>query len=151
MKFQYSFQQIVNLKNNEKTQAEWILSEAIVRLHSEENGLTELDRQKTELSEQISKASADSIIISEMLLLQNYMNHLDQEIIKKNREVQIAQRLVVKEQAHLSEKMIDEKVWMKAREKAYVQFQALSGKKEQEALDEMTTNRFKRLSEASSS
>ncbi|MEC0268507.1 flagellar export protein FliJ, partial [Paenibacillus anseongense] len=39
MQFRYSFQQIVDLKNNERTQAEWILSEAMGQLRNEETNL----------------------------------------------------------------------------------------------------------------
>lgn len=146
MKFKYSFQQIVNLKNNEKTQAEWILSEALVRLRTEETNLNQLTVKKTELSEQIAVVSETSTTISQMLLLQNYMNHLDHQIVKKNEELQMAQHVVVTKQEHLSEKMIDEKVWIKAREKAFSQFKAVAGRIEQAVMDEISTNRFKRLS-----
>jgi flagellar FliJ protein len=49
-------------------------------------------------------------------------------------------------QEYLSEKVIDEKVWTKARERAYNQYKVESGRKEQNVLDEISTNRFKRLS-----
>ncbi|MEW9697721.1 flagellar export protein FliJ [Paenibacillus sp. SI8] len=146
MKFRYSFQQIVDLKNNERTQAEWILSEAIGHLRKEETNLHGLFEEKENLHTQMSDASGNSVTISEMLLLQNYMNHLDQQIVRKHHDVQKAQHVVDKKQEHLSERMIDEKVWTKARERAYHQFQTFVAKKEQDALDEMATNRFKRLS-----
>ncbi|MBD0380356.1 flagellar export protein FliJ [Paenibacillus sedimenti] len=146
MKFRYSFQQIVDLKNNERTQAEWILSEAIGQLRNEETNLHGLCEEKAKLHNQMADASGNSVMISEMLLLQNYMNHLDQQIMRKHQDIQKAQHVVEKKQEHLSERMIDEKVWTKAREKAYHQFQSFVAKKEQEALDEMATNRFKRLS-----
>ncbi|NEW05546.1 flagellar export protein FliJ [Paenibacillus sp. SYP-B3998] len=146
MKFRYSFQQIVDLKNNERTQAEWILSEAIGHLRSEETNLHVLFEEKDQLHTRIADASGNSISISQMLLLQNYMNHLDHQIMRKNQDVQTAKHVVDKKQEHLSERMIDEKVWTKAREKAYHQFQSFTAKKEQEALDEMATNRFRRLS-----
>lgn len=146
MKFRYSFQQIVDLKNNEKTQAEWILSEALGRLRTEETSLYHLFEKKTELSEHIASVSGNATTISQMLILQSYMDHLDQQIVKKNQEIKQAQHIVVKKQEHLSEKMIDEKVWTKAREKAYTQYKVIAGRKEQEDLDEISTNRFKRLS-----
>jgi flagellar FliJ protein len=146
MKFKYSFQQIVNLKNNEKTQAEWILSEALDRLRTEETSLYDLSEKKLELSEQLADVSESATTISQMLVYQNYLNHLNQQILKKNADVQLAQNVVVKKQEHLSEKVIDEKVWTKARERAYSQYKVESGRKEQDVLDEISTNRFKRLS-----
>jgi flagellar FliJ protein len=146
MKFRYSFQQIVDLKNNEKTQAEWVLSEALGHLRTEETNLFQLSEKKSELHNQISTTSENCTTISNMILLQNYMDHLNYQILKKHEEIQLAQHVVMKKQEHLSERMIDEKVWTKAREKAYSQFKVVSGRKEQETLDEISTNRFKRLS-----
>jgi flagellar protein FliJ len=146
LKFQYSFQQIVDLKNNERTQAEWILSEALGRLQTEETSLSSLFSSKDELHQQISQVSEGSTTISQMLLLQSYMEHIDQQISKKQEDIQAAKYIVVNKQESLSEKMLDEKVWSKAREKAYHKHQAFVGKKEQETLDEMATNRYKRLS-----
>jgi len=146
MKFQYSFQQIVDLKNNQRTQAEWVLSEALGKLRSEETSLQDLFEQKAELHEQIHQVSASAVTISQMLLLQNYMDHLDQQIIRKHEDIQMAQQVVEVKQEVLSERMKDEEVWNKAREKAFDQHRAFVAKKEQEALDEMATNRFRRLS-----
>jgi flagellar FliJ protein len=146
MKFRYSFQKIVDLKNNEKTQAEWVLSEALGQLRTEETSLFQLSEQKLELSQQIGAQSESSTTISQMLILQNYMNHLDHQIVKKNEDIQLAEHVVVTKKEHLSEKIIDEKVWVRAREKAYSQFRTVAGRKEQEVLDEISTNRFKRLS-----
>ncbi|UJF35344.1 flagellar export protein FliJ [Paenibacillus hexagrammi] len=146
MKFRYSFQQIVDLKNSERTHAEWILSEALGELRNEETSLHALFEQKDALQQQIVSASDQCVTISEMLLLQNYLNHIDQQILRKHQDVARAQKLVENKQEKLTERMLDEKVWNKAREKAFHQFQSFVAKKEQEALDEMATNRFKRLS-----
>ncbi|MEC0231567.1 flagellar export protein FliJ [Paenibacillus alba] len=145
MNFRYSFQQIVNLKNNERTQAEWILSEAMGQLRTEETNLYGLFEQKESLHNEIAHVTSKSVSISQMLTMQSYMNHVDQQIARKHQDVKQAQHVVLKKQEHLSERMIDEKVWSKAREKAFNQFQSFVAKKEQDALDEMATNRFKRL------
>jgi flagellar FliJ protein len=83
-----------------------------------------------------------------MLLMQSYMDHIDMQIMKKHEDIQVAQTVVTHKQEHLSEKMLDEKVWNKAREKAFHKYKAIVEKKEQETLDEMATNRFKRLSQS---
>lgn len=144
MNFRYSFQQIVNLKNNERTQAEWILSEAMGQLRSEETSLHGLFEQKESLHNEMADVSSSSVPISKMMMMQSYLDHVDQQIARKHLDVQQAKHVVLKKQEHLSERMIDEKVWTKAREKAYNQFQTFVAKKEQLALDEMATNRYKR-------
>ncbi|MFC5448340.1 flagellar export protein FliJ [Paenibacillus aestuarii] len=146
MKFRYSFQQIVDLKNNERTQAEWVLSEAIGCLRNEETHLQNLFEEKTQIHNHMVDAAVNSTSISDVRLLQNYLNHLDQQISRKHQDIKNAKQVVDVKQEHLSQRMQDEKVWTKAREKAYQQFQAFVAKKEQESLDEMATNRFRRLS-----
>ena len=107
-------------------------------MRTEETHLSQLAEMKNDLHIQISMTSESSTTISNMLLMQSYMDHLDQQISKKNEEIQIAQHVVVKKQEHFSERMIHEKVWTKAKEKAYAQFMVVSGRKEQETLDEIS-------------
>ncbi|TCZ80231.1 flagellar export protein FliJ [Paenibacillus albiflavus] len=145
MAFNYAFQQIVNLKSSQKTQAEWHLVDSIGRLRSEEHTLNDLYHLKIELSEMITNVVTETVSISHMVLLQEYSEHLDQQITNKRQDVQAAQQVVTEKQEILTERMVDEKVWSKAREKAFQNYTALLLHKEQNALDEMATNRFKRV------
>ncbi|MBE0343522.1 flagellar export protein FliJ, partial [Paenibacillus sp. 28ISP30-2] len=74
--------------------------------------------------------------------LQAYVNHLDQCITRKHRDVQYAQQNVQSKQTVLTDKMLDEQVWLKAREKANVKFQQEMLLREQNELDEMASVRF---------
>ncbi|MDT2247314.1 flagellar FliJ family protein [Paenibacillus larvae] len=60
--------------------------------------------------------------VSELQLLQNYVAHLNVQIEKKNEDVRQAEQKVQLKQHHLNERMMDEKVWSKAKEKAYEKF-----------------------------
>lgn len=146
MKFQYAFQQIVDLKENERSQAEWHLSEAIGMFNQEQRYLRHLHEKKKELQESMVAASIGSVSVSELQLLQNYVAHLNVQIKKKNEDVRQAEQKVQLKQHHLNERMVDEKVWSKAREKAYKKFKTMALKKEQEMLDEMASVRHKRMS-----
>jgi flagellar FliJ protein len=146
MGFRYAFQQIVDLKNNERTQAEWVLSEAIGHLRSEESSLQQLEahmeRSRQELSGEMEKVTT----ISQMQVMQQYVNHLNRQISKKNDDVRHAERHVEQKQQVLQDKMVDEKVWTQARDKAYQAHAALTLKKEQAELDEIASVRFLRAS-----
>lgn len=146
MRFKYAFQKIVDLKNNERTQAEWILSEAIGQLKTEEESLASLQNARSEIQEQLMSISAGKATISQLMLLQNYVEHIDHQIEVQHRHVEDAHKLVLHRQEHLNDKMLEEKVWTKAKERAYRQFAAAVLQKEQQELDEMATNRFRRLS-----
>jgi flagellar protein FliJ len=146
MRFRYTFQKIVDLKNNEKTQQEWMLSSAVGKLKEEESTLSELERQKLELQREIQSTSADRTKVSDLMVYQSYMSHIDTQIVKKNGDVRNAQSRVVKQQEALSAKMVEEKIWSNAREKAKQVYLTGALKKEQESLDEIATNRHKKLS-----
>lgn len=146
MRFRYAFQKIVDLKTNEKTQAEWILTQAIGKMREEESSLTELFSAKDDLVEQLQTVSAHKTTISELMIMQQYVDHLDQQIIMKNKDLEQAQHVVNLKQDDLAGKMMQEQVWSKAKDKAFQRFNSLMLKKEQEQLDEMATNRFRRLS-----
>jgi flagellar FliJ protein len=141
MRFQYPFQKIVDLKNNEKTQAEWLLSQALGQLHKEESSLDQLQKEKDRLYELLSTAAGNRTSISELQLLQEYAEHLNQRIVEKNGEVLQAQTNVSSKRETLTHKMLDEKVWTTAKDKAYLHYVAAATKKDQAEADELTTMR----------
>src|SRR5690554_713572 len=142
MKFRYPFQKVVDLKNNERTQAEWMLSEALGKLQKEENSLQELHAKKDVLGKNLSQASSNSAKIFELQVFQEYLSYVDLQIQTKHKDIQKAQHQVTDKKDDLSDKMLDEKVWTKSKEKAYSQYMALTLKKEQEQLDELATMRY---------
>lgn len=146
MRFRYSFQKIVDLKTNEKTQAEWILSDAVGHLREEEESLHSLFSEKDDVRQRLINSTSASITASELMSYQYYLNHLDDRIKRKTVDVRHAETKVEQKREVLSSKMKEEEVWNRARQKAYQLHQALVLKKEQETLDELATTRHKRLS-----
>jgi flagellar FliJ protein len=144
--FRYSLQKIVDLKANEKTQAEWILSHAMGILQDEEQSLNTLHLEKNDLHSDLSSAIVTNANISQLRVYQTYMNHLESQISRKKVDVQRAEQDVQHQKVHLTDKMIDEKVWSKAKERAKVGFEVLERTKDQQILDEMATNRHRHSS-----
>ncbi|MCJ8010603.1 flagellar export protein FliJ [Paenibacillus sp. KQZ6P-2] len=142
MRFQYAFQKIVDLKGNEKTQAEWMLSSAIGKLQAEEKSLGELLHNRERMASELQEAAERRAPVSKIQEFQMYVEHLEQCIEKKHSDVQQASVNVHMKKKHLSHKMLDEKVWLKARDKAKSSFQQSMLLREQSELDEMATVRF---------
>lgn len=142
MRFQYSFQKVVDLKTNEKSQAEWLLSSAVGELQAEEQTLQQLVSERNRVMMTIQSTAGDCAPLSKIQEMQAYINHLDQCIARKNKDVQHAQQNVQSKQTFLTDKMLDEQVWLKAREKASVRFQQEMLLREQNELDEMASVRF---------
>ncbi|PJN51034.1 hypothetical protein PAEAM_51230 [Paenibacillus sp. GM1FR] len=142
MKFRYHFQKVVDLKSNEKTQAEWMLSTAIGRLQTEEEHLIQLLNDRSNLIGIIQSATENTASVNSLQEMQRYVHHLDECISRKNSDVKHAQVNVQRNQTFLNGKMVDEKVWLGARDKAKIKFQQEMLLREQNDLDEMATVRF---------
>ncbi|WP_166237973.1 flagellar export protein FliJ [Paenibacillus turpanensis] len=144
MRFRYPLQKVLDLKMNETSQAEWMLSQALSELHALEEKLQalhgEIDFCRAKL------ASESHMTISDMLMVQQYTEHLSAMQKQQEREITKAQGAVLERRQELQRKMLDEKVWQNAKEKARSQFNALFLKQEQERLDEMATIRHARAS-----
>lgn len=146
MKFKYAFQKIVDLKANEKTQAEWVFSSAVGVLRAEQHTLARLSEEKSELHERLIDESANPTPISQLMMVQSYMQHIDRQITRKSADVRVAERNVTVKQEQLVHKTLEEKIWFQARDKAKQTFVQLQLKKEQEELDDLATTRFKLMS-----
>ncbi|MBD2870738.1 flagellar export protein FliJ [Paenibacillus arenilitoris] len=140
--FRYSFQRVVDLKASEKTQAEWLLSSAIGALAAEERSLEQLQTEKTDWERKLHEASQAAIPLSELQVIQQYVEYLKNGIANKTKDVLHAQKAVEQSRTRLSDKMKDEKVWLKAKDHALARFQYAMQIKEQNELDELASVRF---------
>lgn len=142
MAFRYTFQKVVDLKGSEKTQAEWILSSAIGTLTAEEQSLKQLEATRHEWEQKLLDASQTTIALSELKVIQQYLDYLLACITNKLTDVKHAQKAVEQSRLKLSDKMKDEKVWLKSKDHALERFRYALQIKEQNDLDEMATVRF---------
>jgi len=140
--FRYTFQKVVDLKSSEKTQAEWILSSAIGALAAEELSLEQLCVKQQEWEDKLHESSQTAVPLSELQVIQQYLDYLVTCIKSKLKDVLQAQKAVEQSRLKLSDKMKDEKVWLKAKDHARDRFQYAMQIKEQNELDEMASVRF---------
>jgi flagellar FliJ protein len=142
VKFKYVYQKIVDLKQNQKTMAQWSLAAAMVKLAEEEATLTRLHSNRERCLEEIKERGAQSVTISELTSLQAYADYLEDQIRQKNQDVEHAQQNVRHSQSHLTNRLTDEKIWLRLREQAKDAFIRNELHKEQQFLDEIACNRF---------
>ncbi|GAA0134148.1 hypothetical protein YSY43_09880 [Paenibacillus sp. YSY-4.3] len=142
MKFRYVYQKVVDLKSNQKTQAEWMLSAAVGHLQAEQRSLELLEEDKLRTFSAIQSAMENKASMIELQELQRYMDYLENCIESKQGDIRRAEVNVEKKKAVLNGKMLDEKVWLKAKEKAKHKFQHEMLLREQNELDEIATVRF---------
>jgi flagellar FliJ protein len=142
MRFHYTFQKVVDLKGNEKTQAEWMLSSALGELQAQEKSLEELTAQRSDLMLALQSAAEQRTPMVKIREMQEYVDYLDKCIVRKHADIRSAHQEVERRQDQLSTKMLDEKVWLKAKDKAQTLFQQNMILREQNELDEIATVRF---------
>lgn len=142
MRFHYTFQKVVDLKGNEKTQAEWMLSSALGELQAQEKSLDELTAQRSALMSSLQTAAEQKTPLAKLREMQDYVDYLDKCIARKHSDISLAHIEVQSKKDNLSTKVLDEKVWLKAKDKARTAFLQDMNLREQNELDEMATVRF---------
>ncbi|CAM3942523.1 flagellar export protein FliJ [Paenibacillus alkaliterrae] len=140
--FRYTFQKVIDLKSSEKTQAEWLLSSAIGALAAEEQTLEQLRSEQEAWEQKLHDSALSAVPLSELQLIQHYLDYLVTCISSKLTDVLHAQKAVDQSRVKLSDKMKDEKVWLKAKEHARERFQYAMQIKDQNELDELASVRF---------
>ncbi|MCI3919024.1 flagellar export protein FliJ [Paenibacillus sp. TRM 82003] len=143
MKFMYSFQKVLDVKTNEKKQAEASLAQAVGLLSSAEQELSELMLAKYRMQQQLVDQAASGGTMAEMISGQQYVNHLEERIQLTKRKLLEAEKRVNELRGFLTDRTVDEKVWLKAKEKAQASFRLEVERRAQHELDEMATVRSK--------
>src|SRR5690606_39213470 len=113
--FKYSFQKIVDLKESEKTQAEWLLSDAIAELHDEQDQLRILQLQEQEWERKLQEAVSDASPLVDVITINQYIEYYSSKIKRKLKDIKLAEHKVELCRTELSTKMKEEKVWHKAK------------------------------------
>jgi flagellar protein FliJ len=130
-------QKIVDLKGSEKAMAEWEYASSIQELRKEEARLEELIAQRRQTELQLESALVSKTTLARMNELQVYAEWLDERIGEQRRGVSAAEQIVVSRQRRLADKMVDEKVWLNSRERAYGRYLTESLAQQQNELDEI--------------
>ncbi|PLT46198.1 flagellar export protein FliJ [Paenibacillus sp. FSL W8-1187] len=146
--FRYAYQSIVNLKQSETTQAEWGLSAALGLLKAEEMSLEELRSERRRWEEKLIRQGERGSTLDELQQIQHFIRHLDKTICLKEKKVQEAEQEVSQSRSILSERKVQEKIWMKSKEKAWQKFRSALLAGEQAELDEIAVQRHARMAQS---
>lgn len=144
MRFRYPLQKIVDWKQSEKSLAEWAYAAALGNLRREEEKLSRLHREREEAERQLEQAVSRPTSPARLHQLQLYLETLDLRIRAQTDGVRRAQEEVRQRQMHLTDRMIDEKVWLNARAKAWERFRLERQRLEQSELDDLAAGRSAR-------
>jgi|GEM_PF-139693 len=137
MRFRYPFQKIVDLKSGEKSMAEWAYAAALGVLHAEEERLARLVREREETASRLEEEVSRPIPLARLRQMEAYVLVLDSRIRDQTEAVHRAEEIVQERLRRLTDKMIDEKVWLNQREKAWERFRLEWNRKEQKEMDDL--------------
>jgi len=147
--FNFRFQKILDLKENEKGLAQMEMADAIKqhevghqRKQAIHNKIMDAERLKKEKQQ-------DGVNISELRMLVNYIHQLQESLISSNRELEHLQNNVSRTQNHLQKKAQEEKTWGNLKQQELTVFVEKSKSAEQNFFDELASTRFYRTSKAS--
>lgn len=147
--FNFRFQKILELKENEKGFAQIQMADAIKK---EQAGYQKSRAITDKLQEAVSlrgEKQQGGINIAELRMLEMYISQLQEQSTATNRELEYLQGNVSKTQNQLQQKAQEEKTWGNLKEQELSRFQEEKKVQEQNFFDELASTRFYRVSKAS--
>lgn len=148
-KFNFRFQKILDIKGNEKgfaqiQMADAMKQEAVGHQKKEEiyNKLINAEILKKEKQQK-------GVNISELRLMMDYIQQLQEQLLLSNRELEHLQNNVKLSQNTLQEKAQEEKTWDNLKQQKLILFEEQIKADEQIFFDEIASTRFFRNAQAS--
>lgn len=144
--FNFRFQKILDLKENEKDFAKIEMANA-VKQEAEGHQKNEAIYRKIMAAERLKREKQrDGVHISELITLENYIYQLQEQLRLSDRELKLLQRNVTKSQHHLQLKAQEEQTWDHLKQHERTVFEKQRKVAEQNFFDEVTRTRFYRQS-----
>lgn len=147
--FNFRFQKILDLKENEKGFAQIQMADAI-KQHEVGHQKKEAIFNKIVDAERLKKEKQQNgVNISELRMLVNYIHQLQELLISSNQELQHLQNNVSRTQDHLQKKAQEEKTWGNLKQQERTLHMEKNKVAEQNFFDELASTRFYRTAQAS--
>lgn len=145
-KFNYPFQKILDLKENEKEFAQIQMAEAIKHQEESLRKNEEIYQKISEVENLKKQKQHDGVNIFELRMLEDYINQLQDQLLSAERELEQMESNVLRTQSHLRIKVQEEKTWINLKNQKLIQFEDQIKLTEQNFFDELASTRFYRAS-----
>ncbi|WP_422121920.1 flagellar export protein FliJ [Planococcus sp. X10-3] len=147
--FNFRFQKILELKENEKGFAQVQMADAIKKEQAGHQKSLEITDKLSEAEHLKKEKQLSGTNIAELRMLEMYINQLQEQSTMTNRELEFLQGNVSRSQNQLQQKAQEEKTWGNLKEQELGKFQEEKKIEEQNFFDELASARFYRKSKAS--
>lgn len=144
-RFNFRFQKILELKENETQLAQAEMAEALKKEQAVREQSEALQTKIMEAEEMKKAKEQKGIPISELRMLEGYIYQLYEQSSAANREVAAHERHVSQSQDALKAKAREEKTWGNLKEQNYAAHQKENQAAEQSFFDDLAGSRYHRL------
>lgn len=148
-RFNFRFQKILDLKENETQLAQVEMAEAMKKEQAVREQSDVLHSKIVQAEEMKKTKEQHGIPIAELRLLEEYIHQLYEQSSAASREVAAHERKVLKTQDALKEKAREEKTWGNLKERTYATHQKEHQAAEQHFFDDLAGSRYYRLGHGS--
>lgn len=147
--FNFRFQKILELKENEKGFAQIQMADAIKKEQAGHQKSRAISDKLVEAEQMKREKQLGGVNISELRMLEMYIGQLQEQSSMSNRELEFLQGNVSRSQNQLQQKAQEEKTWGNLKEQELGRFQEEKKVQEQNFFDELASTRFYRTAKAS--
>lgn len=147
--FNFRFQKILELKENEKGFAQIQMADAIKKEQAGHQKSRAISDKLVEAEQMKRDKQLGGVNISELRMLEMYIGQLQEQSSMSNRELEFLQGNVSRSQNQLQQKAQEEKTWGNLKEQELGRFQEEKKVQEQNFFDELASTRFYRTAKAS--
>lgn len=148
-RFDFRFQKILDLKENEKDVAQTQMAEAVKQQEEGQRRNEAIYNKIHDVERLQDEKQQKGVPISELRMLETYIQQVQQQLVSSNHELEHLRKNVSKTQNHLQTKAQEEKTWEKLKQQKRLLFDEKAKVSEQNFFDELASTRFYRNSQAS--
>ncbi|MFK3961011.1 flagellar export protein FliJ [Pseudalkalibacillus hwajinpoensis] len=140
-RFQFPFQRILDVKENEKSQAQLEMAESLKVQVDLERSVSSLEQQIYAMRLRLEQRQLDGLSITDLLKEEEHIAYLERQLQQKKNELMQAENQVSEQKDTLASKVKEEKTWQSIKETRKEEFQRDMQILEQNELDDLTTVR----------
>ncbi|WP_255438250.1 flagellar export protein FliJ [Ammoniphilus sp. YIM 78166] len=138
----FRFQKLMDLKTKEKDEIKTKYAESLQALHAQQQELETLQAMILEWEHKCSNWGGESVPIQQLASISSYIQHLEQLVSRKLKDIDFAEQEANHYHSQLTEKTKECQVWDHWKEKDYQEYKHAAIRMEQKEMDELALQRF---------
>ncbi|WLR61838.1 flagellar export protein FliJ [Guptibacillus hwajinpoensis] len=139
--FQFPFQRILDVKENEKSQAQLDMAESLKAQVDIERSMRDLEKAVLSTRQRLEERQQEGVSIIDLLKEEEHISYLEGQLKQKRNQLIQVEHQVSEQQDTLASKVREEKTWQSIKETRKEEFYHDMKMIEQNELDDLNTVR----------